>query len=501
LRSRNLDRVKSIADFPSLVEYLREDLDWPMDVEDVEDLAFDYEPEELGLKEAHKVKINEIKQLRPLTSNQPWGIFYLDFEPKRLPVVVLRRILRSLVPKKRASAARAQQAVWNLNDLLFISALGEEGHRGISFAHFKENGEGPPQLQTFSWDERETHLHYLGLNLERLRWPEDEEDVEGWREQWSGAFTTTHRQVIRTSKELSTELARFARHTRELVREVYGYESENGALHQLHNSFRTVLIQDLSVDGFADMIAQTIAYGLFSARATGEEVLGLAHLEAMVPNTNPFLKELFAEFTKLSGHDKHQIDFDELGVSELVDLLNTTDIEAILRDFGRQTGGGTEDPVIYFYEHFLNEYDKQQRVKRGEFYTPKPVVSYIVRSVDKLLRDELGCPDGLADKSTMDWNGKEWPKVMILDPATGTGTFLETAIEVIYETMRKKWKSERLTETQIHAEWNKYVPKYLLPRLHGFELMMAPYSVAHMKLGLKLKQTGYDLVASVKFCK
>ncbi len=493
MRSRDLARIKSIADFPSLVEYLKEDLGWELEAEDVEDLVFDYEPEELGLDETHKVKINEIKQLRPfITSDQPWGIFYLDFEPKRLPVVVLRRILRSLVPKKRASAANPQQAVWNLNDLLFISALGEGGNRGISFAHFKENGEGPPQLQTFSWDERETHLHYLNLNLERLRWPEDTDDVEAWREQWSNAFTTTHRQVIRTSKELSVELARFARHTRELVREVYGYEAENGSLHRLHNSFRTVLIQDLDVDGFADMVAQTIAYGLFSARVTGEEVLGLAHLEAMVPSTNPFLKELFAEFTKLSGHDRHQIDFDELGVSELVDLLNTTDIEAILRDFGRQTGGGTEDPVIYFYELFLNEYDKQQRVKRGEFYTPKPVVSFIVRSIDKLLRTELGCADGLADTSTMEWNGETWPKVMILDPATGTGTFLETVIEVIHETMTKKWKRERLTDDQILAAWNEYVPIHLLPRLHGFELMMAPYSIAHMKLGLKLKQTGYE---------
>lgn len=498
MRSRGLDRIKSIADFPSLVEYLKEDLGWELDAEDVEDLVFEYEPEELGLEETHKVKINEIKQLRPLAPNQPWGIFYLGFEPKRLPVVVLRRILRSLVPKKRASAANPQQAVWNLNDLLFISALGEEGHRGISFAHFKENGEGPPQLQTFSWDERETHLHYLNLNLERLRWPEDTNNVEAWREQWSSAFTTTHRQVIKTSKELSVELAKFARQTRELVREVYGYEADNGALHRLHKSFRTVLIQDLNIDSFADMVAQTIAYGLFSARVTGEGVLGLAHLEAMVPNTNPFLKELFAEFTKLSGNDKRQIDFDELGVSELVSLLNTIDIEAILRDFGRQTGGGTEDPVIYFYEHFLNEYDKQQRVKRGEFYTPKPVVSYIVRSVDKLLRDELGCPDGLADTSTMEWNGQTWPKVMILDPATGTGTFLETVIEIIHETMTKKWKRERLTETQMHAAWNEYVPKHLLPRLHGFELMMAPYAVAHMKLGLKLKQTGYDFETDMR---
>ncbi len=495
MRSRDLDRIKSIADFPSLVEYLREDLGWHLEAEDVEDLVFEYEPEELGLDEAHKVKIREIKQLRPLAANQPWGIFYLDFEPKRLPVVVLRRILRSLVPKKRASAANPQQAVWNLNDLLFISALGERGNRGISFAHFKENGEGPPQLQTFSWDERETHLHYLNLNLERLRWPEDTDNVEAWREQWSSAFTTTHRQVIRTSKELSVELARFARHTRELVREVYGYEAENGSLHRLHNSFRTVLIQDLDVDGFADMVAQTIAYGLFSARVTGEEVLGLAHLEEMVPNTNPFLKELFAEFTKLGGHDKHQIDFDELGVSELVDLLNTTDIEAILRDFGRETGGGSENPVIYFYEDFLKEYDTRQKVQRGVFYTPKPIVSYIVRSVDKLLREELDCPDGLADTSTMEWNGKTWPKVMILDPATGTGTFLETVIEVIHETMTKKWQRERLSESQIHAAWNEYVPKHLLPRLHGFEIMIAPYSVAHMKLGLKLKQTGYEFAS------
>src|SRR5215204_1734943 len=201
MRSRDLDRIKSIEDFPSLVEYLREDLGWPMDVEDVDDLVFEYEPEELGLKETHKVKINEIKQLRPLTSHQPWGIFYLDFEPKRLPVVVLRRILRSLVPKKRASASNPQQAVWNLNDLLFISTLGEEGYRGISFAHFKESGEGNPQLQTFSWDQRETHLHYLGLNLERLRWPEETNDIEAWREQWSSAFTTTHRQVIENSKD------------------------------------------------------------------------------------------------------------------------------------------------------------------------------------------------------------------------------------------------------------------------------------------------------------
>ncbi len=489
------DEIRSIKDFESLVEYLRDELDWPFGEDlEIEDLAFDYEPEELGLDKGYEVRVKKdgIKQIRPVSGKLPWGIFYVDFEAKRLPVVVLRRALRALRPKKRASAASAYQATWEEDDLLFIAATGEEGNRGVSFVHFEKAEEGLPRLKTIAWDEQETHFFYLRQNIARLSWPRDEDDSEGWREQWASAFTTEHREVVRTSKELSSELARLARNTRDLIRRVYNYEAPDGALHKLHESFRTVLFEDLDEDGFADMVAQTISYGLFSARATGEPVLGLSHLEAMVPNTNPFLKELFAEFVSMSGSEKHQIDFDELGVSELVEMLNDVNVEAVLQDFSKQTGGGTQDPVIYFYEDFLKDYDNAQKVKRGEFYTPKPVVSYIVRSVDRVLRDELGCPDGLADTSTMEWNGEIWPKVMILDPATGTGTFLETVIEVVYETMTEKWKKEGQKQSEMHAAWNEYVPKHLLPRLHGFELMMAPYSVAHMKLGLKLKETGYE---------
>ncbi len=142
-------------------------------------------------------------------------------------------------------------------------------------------------------------------------------------------------------------------------------------------------------------------------------------------------------------------------------MLKEVNVEAVLQDFGKQSGGGTQDPVIHFYEDFLSAYDKAQKVQRGVFYTPKPVVSYIVRSVDQVLRDELGCPDGLADTSTMDWKGESWPKVMILDPATGTGTFLETVIEVIHETMHEKWRKEGRKQDEIHAAWNEYVPKSL----------------------------------------
>ena len=114
------EKLKQITSFNALIEYLKDELDWPIDVTDAEDITFDYHPEELGLNEEHKVKIREIKQIRPLVTNQPWGIFYIDFEPKRLPVVVMRRILRALIPKKRASSRQTDHAVWNLNDLLFI---------------------------------------------------------------------------------------------------------------------------------------------------------------------------------------------------------------------------------------------------------------------------------------------------------------------------------------------------------------------------------------------
>ena len=163
-----------------------------------------------------------------------------------------------------------------------------------------------------------------------------------------------------------------------------------------------------------------------------------------------------------------------------------------------------EDPVTYFYEDFLNAYDAKERKRRGVYYTPKPVVSYIVRSVHELLQTEFGVEDGLA--STITWSemarrkkdlripkgvGPDSPFVQILDPATGTATFLITVIEVILETLTARWMKEGLSEAKRLDAWNVYVPKHLLPRLYGYELMMAPYAIAHLKVGLKLFETGY----------
>ncbi|HUG00049.1 MAG TPA: type ISP restriction/modification enzyme [Ilumatobacter sp.] len=477
----------SIHDFKTLVAFLSEELGWPIDVSNPDSAAFDYEPSELGLDKVHKVKVREIRQLRPFLQGQPWGIFYLDFEPKRLPMVVLRRILGALVPKKRQSAAPAQRAVWACGDLLFVSILGESDRRTVSFAHFQDVPDGPPQLQSFSWDDRETHLFYLETeNLDRLRWPRNTNDSAAWRDSWSRAFTAKHLQTIRSSKELSLELANVAKRTRALIREIYRYESKGGPLHTIHAAFGAVLIHDLDVDRFADMVAQTISYGLFSARATGQALLGVDHLESMIPNTNPFLQALFKEFAHLGGHRASRIDFDELGVRELVDLLNAADIDVILRDFGRQTGGGVEDPVVHFYESFLRNYDPEEKVERGVFYTPKPVVDFIVRSVDALLVDELECPAGLADNATMRWRERRHPRVTILDPAVGTGTFLVSAMEVVSQRTRSASQSDKGARSFVAID------DHFLKRTYGFELMMAPYTVAHMKLGLKLKELGYD---------
>ncbi len=143
-------------------------------------------------------------------------------------------------------------------------------------------------------------------------------------------------------------------------------------------------------------------------------------------------------------------------------------------------------------------------MQRGVFYTPRPVVSYIVRSVDELLRTEFGLADGLADTTTWGEMAKRHKDlkipegvspdqafVQILDPATGTGTFLVEVIDLIHKTLVAKWKAQGHGEKKIDALWNEYVPKHLLPRLHGYELLMAPYAIAHLKIGLKLYETGY----------
>lgn len=313
-------------------------------------------------------------------TDQPWGIFFVKFEPKRLPVVALRRVLRSLVIRKRRSADQAQTASWQLHDLLFISAYGEDDQRQITFAHFSEDPEfgDLPTLRVLGWDDADTVLHIDHVHQtlhDQLSWPDDHEDLDAWRERWASAFTVRHREVITTSRQLAERLAELARVIRRRVNAALAVEAEDGPTRTLMAAFKEALIHDLSEDDFADMYAQTIAYGLLSARVSRPAGLVADDVKAMVPITNPFLRDLLDTFLDVGGR-QGAIDFDELGVNDVVELLRRANMEAVLRDFGDRNP--QEDPVIHFYEAFLREYDAEKRMKRGVFYTPRPVVSYIV---------------------------------------------------------------------------------------------------------------------------
>jgi len=509
----DLDRV---SNFEQLVDLLRDRLEWPIGEDyGFDDIVFEYEASELGLKKDETAKIREIHQLRPLATNQPWGIFFISMEDKAIPVTVLRRILKALVVKKRSGAQTADRRAWDKSDLIFAASFGKSGARELAFIHFSDGRTAGdlPVMKVLGWNAQDTVLKhdYIATTLrDKLAWPDDPEDTEAWRKTWASAFELRLNQVIKTSKDLAIRLANLASDIRARVNQLLAAEDDTGPMRMMHAAFRKNLIHDLDDDGFADMFAQTIAYGMLAARISRPMGIIADNLADMVPKTNPFLKELFGNFLKIGGRDKRTgLDFDELGIRDVVDLLNDADIEAVLRDFGDRNP--KEDPVIHFYELFLKEYDPQKRMQRGVFYTPRPVVNFIVRGVDEILRTEFGLPLGLADTST--WaevaarNDRitipahvqpDAPFVQILDPATGTGTFLVEVIDLIHKRMEDYWKAKGKSTTEIRTAWNDYVPKHLLPRLTAFELMMAPYTIAHMKVGLKLSETGYTFGSDVR---
>lgn len=511
-----------IKRFDQLIAYLRDELGWPISrdsFDDVDDLFYDFSAEELGIDPKTAAKIQEIKRLRPLSAKQPWGIFFVKFEPKKLPVVVLRRILSQVALKRRESANSPERTAWSADDLLFISNYGEGDERQISFAHFSQSStlSDLPTLRVLGWNNLDTPLHLDEVAAEltqNLRWPEDDSDLSAWRKAWSNAFKLGHNEVINTAKDLSIRLAELASNIRDRIKVALAIESETGPLTKLLNAFQSSLVSDLDADGFADMYAQTIAYGLLSARITDPTKKTIDDFTSHM-QTSPFLKELLETFLHVGGRKRRAggsgIDFDELGVDDVIQLLDNANMEAVVRDFGDRNR--QEDPVMHFFEGFLHAYDKKIRKDRGVFYTPQSVVSFIVQSVHELLIEKFGLKDGLADTTTWGEILKKYPDielpvihdatnkaipisldepfVQILDPATGTSTFLVEVVDVVYRTLTEKWEKSGLTYLERVTAWNDYVPSHLLPRLHAFELMMAPYAIAHMKIGLKLAETGY----------
>lgn len=294
-------------------------------------------------------------------------------------------------------------------------------------------------------------------------------------------FTLSHKEPIKSGFHLSKIMGGKAQRIRDNILQLFDSKSESANdLTKVYETIKQLLIHDLSYTDFADMYAQTLVYGLFVARFHDETPDNFTRTEAreLIPASNPFLRHFFDH---IAGPDFNKRL--EYIVNELCEVFSHADVEKLMEDYYRKEKYGADtkgpDPVIHFYEDFLKEYDPVLRKKMGAYYTPQPVVQFIIRSVDKILKNEFGLSSGLSDTSKTE---QGIHKVQVLDPATGTGTFYSAVIGHIYKDLKQKDQLGR---------WPKYVHNDLLPRIHGFELMMAPYTIAHLKLSLAFKKTGF----------
>ncbi len=305
-------------------------------------------------------------------------------------------------------------------------------------------------------------------------------------------FIAQRPQTITSPKELATRMAGKAN----LIKDVLGNtlrEDENlqTELAAQYHAFKENLIHDITAQDFADIYAETIAYGMFAARLHDTTLNTFSRQEALelLPKTNPFLRSLF---TYVAGYDLD----DRIAwiIDDLARVFRACDVSKLMEGFGKLTG--QNDPFLHFYETFLAAYNPAKRKARGVWYTPEPVVNFIVRAVDEVLQTEFGLPDGLADTSkiTINWDTgqtdrrgkaitikKDVHRVQILDPATGTGTFLAEVIKQIAPKI----------QGVAPGMWSQYIEDDLIPRLHGFELLMASYAMCHMKLDMILTELGY----------
>ena len=318
-------------------------------------------------------------------------------------------------------------------------------------------------------------------------------------------IASTKPSKITSAKRLAIQMAAKARILASTINNAFCLAEEdsksaekNKQLQGQLDAFRKVLINDLTPQGFADIYAQTVAYGMFAARLHDNTPDNFSRQEAanLIPKTNPFLRNIFQQ---IAGYD-----LDERIawiVDDLINVFLATDVQKVTKNYSQK--GIHRDPMIHFYEDFLKAYNPSLRKLKGVWYTPQPVVQFIVRAVDEILQRDFGLSEGLADyskfvhevvneqyeKGEKKFKGKsssptikqEMHRVQILDPATGTGTFLAEVVNQIFDKFNG-----------MQGMWQGYVNDHLLPRLHGFELLMASYAVAHLKLDMLLQQTGFN---------
>lgn len=461
-----------------LLTLLLDGLDWPIpDGLTWDALQLEWEPEELHLDPQKVAKLKHISQVPKLKANQTFGVWVLEFDGGRLPVGAIRRLVQRLVRNERARKGSGTHAQWALPDLLFF-CLSEGQEHLLHVVNFREK-DGKRVLNVLSWNTDPTQAR-LDLLVRRgipdLIWgsPDGPRIVMGPE---FGKGFTGYREAIRSAKALSARMAEVAQDVRDEVRGMYEVETEGGPIRALYKDVREQLLGDLTPCRFADVYAQTMVYGLLTARIAHPEEFKAEQSVSALKFDNEFLDAIYSRFRDDSDG---VIDVDELGLNELAEELAATDVDELLADFGADNQ--RDDPVVYFYEEFLAQYDPDQRRDLGAFYTPLPVVRYIVKTVDDALKS-FGLPLGVADSTTWAEYVQAHPEIEIpkhaepedavvsmFDPANGTGTFL---VEWLRQARRNAG-----TDGEAAA----------LAHASAVEISLASYAVSHLKVSLDISE-------------
>jgi len=307
------------------------------------------------------------------------------------------------------------------------------------------------------------------FTLQRVKYPPVPEKLDLFYELLQKFFSFSTPKIQKSS-DLSVELAKRTRFLEHILQEELSRENEE--VTRYYKAFREELIETLTKERFADIYAQTITYGLFAARMKVQNGFKRETAWKFIPESLPLLKEIFYSMT--GPHFPESLTWI---VDDISQILEKADISSILKEF--KTTRWEEDPVIHFYETFLATYNPEERQRLGVYYTPLPVVSYIVRSIHKLLKEKFRKSEGLATND-----------VTLLDPAAGTLTFIVQAIKQIQKELEEKKKEGLITS---------YIEEHILPHFHAFEILVAPYTVGHFKVSMVLEDMGYRFKEDKRF--
>lgn len=470
-----------------MLELLRRGLGWPfpsgMALEEIP--LPEYRPEELGLDPERVPRSGTIRQIPKFVEGQTFGAFLLGFEGGRLPRMDLREWLNKLVVSKRRH--RGVGGNWSHDDLFFFCVSREDDPHAhiVSFLEV----DGRAVLRSISWSRRDTEARIRRLiqeELPKLAWPPGNDPDGAWLQSARTAFKLGYREEIRSAKALALQMAEVARELRNDVEDHLAVAVPSKGVARLYENVKSRLLPGISTHEFAGMYAQTMVYGLLMARLTDPEQFGVAVQTRLPVFGTPLMTALYSGAKNLD----ESLHADQLGLADLASSLQSAPIEEILDEFGAEDR--RDDPVVLFYEQFLEAFDADDRKEFGQYYTGMPVVRFMVRAVDQILESVLGLPNGIANQST--WaevcakHGQSVPVgvdpaerfVRVIDPATGTGTFL---LEWVRQSKRRYEQSPESSK----MTWDEFVSKTLLPSMAGLEIRLAPYAVAQVKLALEFQ--------------